>query len=275
VAVVAPRIAFAASGAAPSSSRTRPELDPVLSRLLESGAALPTPTPGEGLDAFRDRVDTALMALWRDTRDEAAFDALYSHARERVLVWLRWLARGEPVRVDPSELLQDTFVNVYRYGAAFRDDSSVSFRVWVRTIAGNVLRRATTRGRLRRRGEVSLEDLTQGPGEPAARSVAPHGRWVEAEERRALCESWSIFLAHYARAYAGLSPRDRCALHLVEVDGLSYGEASLRLAVSSSNMKMIMLRARRRLLSAMRRGMVDEGAGQASERAKRPLAALG
>jgi RNA polymerase sigma factor (sigma-70 family) len=256
-----------------ATPRTAPDLDPVLSRLLHAGAALPSPAPGEHLDAFRDRLDTALMALWRDTRDEAAFDALYSHARERVLVWLRWLARGEPVRVDPSELLQDTFVNVYRYGAAFRDDTASSFRVWVRTIAGNVLRRATTRGRLRRRGEVSLDDL-QGPGEPAARSLAPHGRWVQAEEQRELCESWSIFLAHYARAYEGLSPRDRCALHLVEVDGLSYSEACQRLLVSSSNMKMIMLRARRRLIAAMRRGMGAEEPAPGA-RAKQALASVG
>jgi RNA polymerase sigma-70 factor, ECF subfamily len=260
---------------ASAAPRAIAALDPVLSRLLAAGAALPTPAPGEALDAFRDRLDTALMALWRDTGDEAAFDALYSHARERILVWLRWLARGEPVRIDPSELLQDTFVNVYRYGASFRDDTASSFRVWVRTIAGNVLRRATTRGRLRRRGEISLEDLAQGPAEPAARSVAPHGRSIEVEEQRALGESWSIFLAHYARAYATLSPRDRCALHLVEVDGLSYSEACQRLRVSSSNMKMIMLRARRRLVSGMRRGMELEDAGQARERAKPRLAAVG
>lgn len=214
------------------------------------------------------------MALWRDTRDDAAFDALYAHARERVLVWLRWLARGEPVRVDPSELLQDTFVNVYRYGAAFRDDTASSFRVWVRTIAGNVLRRATTRGRLRRRGEISLDDLAEGPGEPASRSMAPHGRSIQAEEQRALCESWSIFLAHYARAYDGLSPRDRCALRLVEVDGLSYSEACQRLLVSSSNMKMIMLRARRRLLAAMRREM-DVEERPAGAHARQALSSVG
>jgi RNA polymerase sigma factor (sigma-70 family) len=230
---------------------------------------------GESPDQHRDRLDTALMALWRDTGEEVAFEALYAHACDRVLLWLRWLGRGEGVGPDPSDLLQDTFVNVYRYGRGFRDDGPSSFRSWVRTIAGNALRRATTRGRPRHRGELSLEDLPDGHGEPADPGRGPHLRLVEGEERKALAEAWLLFLAHYVRAYAGLSPRDRRALRLVEVQGLSYAQTCARLGVSGSNMKMIMLRARRRLHKRMRADMQFETAARAEGCAPGRLANVG
>ena len=51
----------------------------------------------------------------------------------------------------------------------------------VRTIAGNVLRRATTRGRVRRRGELSLDDLPDGLGEPVDPARGPSLRLVEGD----------------------------------------------------------------------------------------------
>jgi DNA-directed RNA polymerase specialized sigma24 family protein len=56
-----------------------------------------------------------------------------------------------------------------------------------------------------------------------------------------------IVLVHYAEAYQQLSARDRQALDLIEVQGLSYASACRRLSVGLSNMKMILFRARRRI----------------------------
>ena len=145
----------------------------------------------------------------------------------------------------------------------------------MRTIAGNVLRRATTRGRVRRRGELSLDDLPDGLGEPVDPAQGPSLRLVEGEEREQLARAWLLFLTHYARAYAALSPRDRRALQLVEVEGLSYAEACARLQVSGSNMKMIMLRARRRLQGHMRAAMARTDGETCPGQAPRSVAAVG
>src|SRR6185503_7676683 len=67
--------------------------------------------PGEGPEQRDDRLDTALMAWFRDTGDRRAFEALYEHSRVRVASWLRWILREQQVRLDPVDLLQDTFVN--------------------------------------------------------------------------------------------------------------------------------------------------------------------
>src|SRR5262245_640462 len=84
----------------------------------------------ESGEEYEGRGSTALMALYRDTRDADAFAALYSFAGPGVLQWIRSLLGRELAHLDPAEILQDTFVNVYRYPAAFRPEHPGSFRVW-------------------------------------------------------------------------------------------------------------------------------------------------
>ena len=231
------------------STRSRACPAPIVLQLAERGE-LAERGPTETRDGHRDRVDTALMALFRDTREPQAFEALYAHARGRLLRWVHQLVGERRAHVDPVDLLQDTFVNIYRYSSRFDSRRPTSFRAWARTIAANALRRALGGGR---RGR--LEDFPEGLREPADPRPGPI-RSVEAEEEeRRLHESWLLFLEHYATAYAGLSERDRAALALVELDGCSYAEAGRLLRVGSSNMKMIMFRSRQRIQRHMRRAM--------------------
>lgn len=206
--------------------------------------------PGESLETGAERIDTAVMALFRDTRDSLAFECLYRRTSAAVLEWLRRLMGRDSRSLDPLEALQDTFINVYQYSARFRDERSDSFRVWVRTIAANALRRAC--GRVPRQFE---SDEAANRPEPVAPGAEPEARLCGLEDQRRLALSWMLFLDHYGRAFALLSDRDQAALTLVEVEGLSYAEAAARLAVGSSNMKMIMFRARQRLLAHMDRSM--------------------
>ena len=198
-------------------------------------------------DAGSDRLDTALMTLFRDTGRREVFDALYGSARASVYEWLRWMVREQQARLDPLDLLQDTFVNVYRYAASFRPESGAGFRRWVRTIAANVVRRA--RAATPRRWVSATAELAP---ELEDRQPGPALRLVEGEETRALRVAWANFLVLYAEGFARLSPRDRRALELVELEGRSYSEAAEELGVGPSNMKMIMLRARRRLAVHLR-----------------------
>ena len=115
-----------------------PELEP---GLRARGVSLYN-LPDESDDHRDDRIDTELMSLFRDTAQREAFDALYQHSRGRLFAWLRWLLREQHARLDAIDLLQDTYVNVYRYSSSFRSDHAGSFRSWVRTIAANVVRRA-------------------------------------------------------------------------------------------------------------------------------------
>ena len=215
--------------------------------LLEGRGVPAARLPGEARGTFQDRLDTELMALFRDTHSEEAFDALYGG---RVFQWVRWLVRQRRCSIDPVDLVQDTFVNVYRYAHSFRNDSKRSFRCWVRTIAANALRRA-----LSVLAGSSSQGLPLDLQEPVDPALLPQVRMIESEETDALKEAWVLFLQHYAAAYDSLSDRDRHALALVEVRGFTYAEAAAELQVGSSNMKMIMLRSRRRLQKCMRAAM--------------------
>lgn len=234
--------------AAPSASFPgRPSLrNPrTVRRLAERGVEL-RPLDQELPDDHASRIETALMALFRDERDEQTFQALYEQSRGPLLAWLVGLASGRLRANDLEALLQDTFVNVYRYAQTFRDEHARSFRVWSRTIASNVLRRS----RMRRRG-IALEELGPGASEPSDGRGDPASSAIEQEEGRSLSAAWMILLSQYVRAWEELGPRDRAALDLIEVQGLSYAEAGARLGVGLSNMKMIMFRARRRIRAAI------------------------
>ena len=189
------------------------------------------------------------MAFYRDTRDPAVFEALYRSSRASVEQWIGSLIGRELVHLDPAEILQDTFVNVYRYPGAFREDHGGSFRVGVRTIAGNVVRRCSIA-----RFRNAQQELVELP-EPEDRTSGPIQRVLEQDESLQLRRAWILLLCYYAEAWKELGQRDRRTLHLVEVEGLSYQEAGRVLDVRRSNMKMIVFRSRRRLARRIREAM--------------------
>jgi len=199
-------------------------------------------------EAERDeRVDTALMELFWERGSKSALDDLYEHSRARVLDWLHWRVRGAGSRLDPLALLQDTFVNVFLYAQSYQPGKRGGFRAWVRTIAANVVRRAQFRADAR---WLSMD--AEGAPELADGGLGPARGAADVEEAEELRSMWSLFLAHYLQAYATLRARDRRALELVELEGRSYAETAAELGVGGSNMKMIMLRARQRLCTALR-----------------------
>jgi len=205
---------------------------------------------GESLDEYENRVGTCLMALYRDLRTQECFEALYEFSHPAVGQWIRGLLHRGLAHLDPAELLQDTFVNVYRYPGAFREDHAGSFRVWVRTIAGNLVRRASVP-----RTRILFQDLPEGLQEPEDRTEDPADRALEVEQEQRLRGAWMLFLAHYQEAWRSLAQRDRRTLHLIEVEELSYEEAGRVLGVGRSNMKMIVFRSRKRIARRMRQAM--------------------
>ncbi len=203
------------------------------------------PEEGESLDACASRLETQLMLAFQESGTSDDFEALYEHARGPLLVWITSLAAGRRTGLDAAELLQDTFVNIYRYAGSFRDQGPRTFRVWSRTIAGNLVRRS--RFETRR----SFQAMPEGMQEPTDRRDGPAAELLCAEDQRILNHAWMLLLSRYVAAYEELSDRDRKALTLIEVEGLSYQAACRELRVGLSNLKMILFRARRRIRSAI------------------------
>lgn len=231
----------------------------VVARLVARGARFEA-APGDARFALENHLASQLMALFRDENDAEAFEALHAYTRSSVHDWILSLLRGSARTIDALEIMQDAYINVYKYSQSFRSDHDGSFRVWVRTIAGNLIRRAYSRRPTRR-----FEDMPEGLQEPADSRPGPRAL-VELEEDRArLRRAFSLYLLHYRAAFELLSERDRRAMTLVEVDGFTYNAAGERLGVRASNMKMILFRARKRLVNHMRRSMgVLPGLGMAA-----------
>lgn len=204
---------------------------------------------------------TALMARFRDRRDPSDFDALYAAAQGHLLSWIVQRMAAAGIEGDPLELLQDTFVNIYRYAGSFRDEPGNTFRGWARTIAANAVRR--TRGR--RRIVLSYQALPTGASEPEDERETPSELLDRGEQRRAVGRAWILLLLHYAKAADQLSARDQEALHLVEVEGLPYSEVARRLRVRSSNMKMIVFRSRKRIRAHMLQAFARSEGGSGRE----------
>ncbi len=231
------------------SVRNPPPTNDAVEFLRERGVALDLALAATD-PTFSDRIDTALMALFRDQGAADVFEMLHRRARGSILDAVRRVVGERCTALDPIELVQDTFINVYRYARSFRDEHPSSFRAWARTIAHHTVSRAATR-----RSARALQPLPDGSLEPADNREAPLRSIYEHEDVRALHQSWMLFLAHYAEGFDALSPRDRRALELVELQGLSYTEAAATLRVGRSNMKMILFRARTRIQAHMRRSM--------------------
>lgn len=222
---------------------------PVLRQLAQRGVSIAL-QPDEVSEDFEARIETALMVLFRDTGGRAEFDALYEYAQPSLMPWIAAHVRDHMLRRpgtrDPLELYQDTWVNIFRYAPSFRDGGPASFRVWSRTIARNLYRAQGSR-----RAGSSLQAFPEGLQEPADLRCGPVQLSVLHEDARTLSLAWVVLLLQYHAAWQRLAPRDRIALELVELDGLTYVEASARLRVGLSNMKMIMFRARKRLCALL------------------------
>ncbi len=190
------------------------------------------------------QLQTALMLGFRDTGRSDLFEALYRLSHPEVLRWVSTMRRGSARSLDPDDLTQEVFLNVYRYASSFRERSG-GFRAWCMTIACNLIRRQASD--LQKR---PMRPLTEGC-DPADHAADPSEATLVQEEAAQLLRAWHTYLLAYAAAYGELKPRDQEAMRLVEVEGLRYAEAALRLGVRLSNMKMILLRARRRIWKRM------------------------
>jgi RNA polymerase sigma-70 factor (ECF subfamily) len=193
------------------------------------------------------------MSRFQRSRDPAVFEELHRATQAELRAWIGWLGRALSGSIDVEEVLQEVYISVFRYAESYDGGRGGGFRSWSRTIAANVLKRT-----LQRRAErVGCGEMGRfGPlPERCDPRPGPHIRLVEGEEGAALVQAWPLFLLAYAAAFQRLSPRDRRALELVEVEGLTYAEAAANLRVGPSNMKMIVLRARRRLMAMLERAL--------------------
>lgn len=206
----------------------------------------------------RDQLSTDLMRIYRDSASNEAFSLLYELNNEGVLRLIFHHLRRSYYAVDAADVLQEVFFNIYRYPFKFKPDRPSAFRNWTHSIIRNTVLKHSRRAQ--RNHAVSLstslerdqrDELPFELEDPGAAS--PLDSTADREAHEDLIGAWMLYLHYYLHAYRCLTPREKRALYLVEVDGLPYKEAAATLEVRVENLKMMIFRARRKIHTIMKR----------------------
>jgi RNA polymerase sigma-70 factor (ECF subfamily) len=191
------------------------------------------PLPPAGLNAVAEAKvrspdeDVALMLAFR-SGDMAAFDALFRRWSGPLLRYLERMLRD---LATAEELVQEVFIRVYR--ARERYQPEARFSTWLYRIATNLALNELRRPRHR---AVHRSTDEQGAAPLAADAPATEDV-VDARRQGALA----------AAALGELPEKQRAALCLTAVEGLSYAEVAEALEVTEKAVKSLVHRARRSL----------------------------
>ena len=170
--------------------------------------------------------DDQLVASIRGN-DPAAFEALYERHQRELLSFCMYMLGS---RADAEEALQVTFASAYR--ALLADERPVALRPWLFAIARNqsltIIRRRRTTVELG--GEVAVG------GEPTAGDPF---RELELREE----------IRHTLAGVRGLPERQRAAMVLAELHGLSQAEVAEVLGLKPEQVKALVYQARSSLIS--------------------------
>ncbi|MCK5943867.1 MAG: RNA polymerase sigma factor [Planctomycetes bacterium] len=224
---------------------------------LEALAAGRPPFEGASVDTdqqFVDWVSTCLMDSYKDTGDAGVFALLFELNRATFLYAIQCNLRRSYHQVDPQDVLQEVFLNIYRYPHRFQADRADAFRGWGHRIARNTLLKFL-KGQTRLACFQTIDDEAVQPED--LRSRRPDRAASDAESACTVNHAYMLYLQLYMLHFVKLSAKERHALTMVEVDGRSYREAAAELGIRLENLKMVIFRGRRKIFRGMERSLAE------------------
>jgi RNA polymerase sigma-70 factor (ECF subfamily) len=167
--------------------------------------------------------------------DESAFDVLFRRWSGPLLRYVERMVRDSG---SAEELVQEVFLRVYR--ARERYEADARFSTWLFTIATRLAWNELRRPRHRSPHRSTDEDDEGAPfalaaEQPEVDDVVHARRMGDATER----------------ALGTLPERQRAALWLTAVEGLSYAEVAVSLETTEKSVKALVHRARAALSAAL------------------------
>jgi RNA polymerase sigma-70 factor (ECF subfamily) len=190
------------------------------------------------------------MEIFRVHQSRGAFGLLYELNRQHLYMHVASRLRRYQSKADANDVLQEVFVNVYRYPHRFDAARDDAFRVWTATIVRNTVLKHLRSLSRSGRAEVPIEDL---PEQPQPACDEPLRGVIQSESLEECNRVYVTYLHFYLSFYRMLSEREQRAIHLVEVEARSYRDAARELGIKLENLKMVVFRARRKIHRSMRR----------------------
>ncbi len=198
---------------------------------------------GTGLQALNN----ALMDVYRLHHRVDAYTLLFELNLHPFSLIASRIMRMTGCRGGMQDILQESFLAIYRYPTKFCAEKPNAFRNWSYSIIRNTVYRHLNK--VSKQG-VPADSLAEILADESAESPA---QATENGESAVHCRQvYGLLLALYSWAYQNeLKDRDRLALELVEVRKLGYREAADLLSIRLENFKMIVCRARKKILQCM------------------------
>jgi RNA polymerase sigma factor (sigma-70 family) len=236
------------------------------SAALKALAQGKSPCPGASVDTaqqFLDWVSTSLMDCYKDSGNSAVFALLFELNRSSFLYAIQCNLRRSYHHVDPQDVLQEVFLNIYRYPNRFLADKADAFRGWGHRIARNTLLKFL-KGQSRLARFQPIDDEAMQPED--LRSRRPDRVAGDAESAVVVNYAYMIYLQLYMLHFARLSAKERRALSMVEVESRSYRDAAQELGIRLENLKMVIFRGRRKIFRGMERSLAEMASSGATDR---------
>lgn len=199
-----------------------------------------------------DLVSSCLMDCYRNTGEPRVFAMLFDLNQASFLQAIQAKVRRSAGQVDPQDVLQEVFLNIYRYPRRFLCERADSFRNWGHRIVRNtMLKFFKTESRLQRFTPLD-EDVGQR-ADPHVRS--PYRCALEGESAKLVDFAYLVYLNLYLVHYKRLSQKEQTALRMVEVEGASYKHTAAALGIRLENLKMVIFRGRRKIFRGLQKSL--------------------
>jgi RNA polymerase sigma factor (sigma-70 family) len=243
--------ARAAVATAASDTRGEPVAPSALAAARRLLAEQPHALLAKVLDGPRapelQQLNNALMDHYRVFSSVPAFTLLFElNTRPFSLIAAR-IMRMTSSRADLGDILQETFLAIYRYPSRFCPDQPNAFRNWSYSIIRNTVYR-----HLHADGREGIPVDLFADLLPDERARSPVTESEDAESDVTCQRVYLLLLALYVEIHDHhLKPRDRQALQLVEVQRLPYADAARLMGVRLENFKMIVCRARKKIFQSL------------------------
>jgi RNA polymerase sigma-70 factor (ECF subfamily) len=176
--------------------------------------------------------DTELVQAINAGRTER-FPELVRRYEQKLYNFGRRMCRDES---DAEDLVQDTFLNVYRYLKDFRYETR--FKNWLYRVAANTALKNRRRSKFAPEPELSLEELVRREEAAPAEEVP---QWARMPLEQLLNEE---LLATLHQAIWSLPHKYRIVMVLRDIEEFSTEETAQILNLSGANVKVRLHRAR-------------------------------
>lgn len=193
-------------------------------------------------DETLEVVAGVLLSRFREHDETEAYVFLVELLHDRLVQIATRLTRGLAILADPEDLvaalMAKLFTDVRKGRPRVKRFLALSFTIMRNEAVSQLRRRQRWHRRTLEYGELQAD--LQAPADPAM-------LLVDREHQQDLRLLGTVFLTVTNQCFHSLRERDRRALTLREIEGLSYNDIAVRLSVPRPQVGMIIKRARTRL----------------------------